>query len=443
MGYQLYSDCFMVDNKFISWGRLKHSYHNQILDLNGKFDKIPVQQEMLLAIGNGRSYGDEAYNDNGILINGMSLNKFINFDRETGTLTAECGITLEEILDVIVPAKWFLPVTPGTKYVTLAGAIANDVHGKNHHCVGSFGCFIEEFGLLRTNGEYLECSRIKNQEMFYATIGGMGLTGVIPWAKIKLLAIKSNVINSVSYKFNNLQEYFALNAELERKYTYTVSWIDCLAKGDKLGRGVFFVGEHSIRQDYIKTSQKKHNVFFNPPISLINNVSLRLFNNLYYNKAKNNVSSTTHYEPFFYPLDKILNWNRLYGSRGFYQYQMVVPFENAYDVIKEMLSLISKYNMGSFLAVLKTFGDKRSGGMMSFPRTGVTLALDFPNQQAKTLKLFKELDSIVLSANGAIYPAKDATMSKELFINGYKNLEEFIKYKDPGITSNLWRRVSP
>lgn len=407
-------------------------------DFDNKKDKASI-----LAIGSLRAYGDEAYNDNGVVINSLSLNKFINFDRKEGYLTAESGVTLCQILHLIVPCGWFLAVTPGTKYVTLAGAIANDVHGKNHHKEGSFGCFVEEFELIRSTGEILLCSKTQNSELFYATIGGMGLTGWITWAKIKLKPILNNTIITKAYKFANLEEYFSLNNVLAEKSTYTVAWVDCIASGSKMGRGMYFTGEHAGFNDtllHVKT--KKLNIPFELPISLINKFSLKALNFLYYKRPVKSSPHLIHYDKFFYPLDMISNWNRIYGRKGFYQYQCVIPPNNAYPALKELLQQINKKGMGSFLSVLKTFGDISSGGLMSFPRAGVTLALDFANTGRQTLELFQILDEIVVSAKGAIYPAKDARMSEKTFYASFPNTPEFIKHIDPKFSSNFWRRVS-
>jgi FAD/FMN-containing dehydrogenase len=429
--------------KFVSWGAVSPSKHLEFIDFSSRYNNLPYTDLNVLVCGNGRCYGDEAYNDGGMLLNGLSLNKFIEFDRDNGCLTAECGVTFEEILSLIVPVGWFLPVTPGTKFITLGGAVANDVHGKNHHRDGSFGCFVESFELLRSDGSRFVCSKEHNSEYFYATIGGLGLTGMILWVKFKLLAISNSAIITTAQKFSNLKEYFLLNSRLEFSNKYTVAWIDCAASQAKLGRGIYFTGEHA---GYLeKIPQQKHsNISFpiKSPISLMNKYSIKLLNELYYHRPVKSRPHTTHYDPFFYPLDAINNWNRIYGRKGFYQYQAVVPMENAETTIAEMLREISFSKMGSFLAVLKTFGDISSGGMMSFPRKGVTLALDFANTGVKTQQLFEKLDKITFAAQGAIYPAKDACMSSQMFVAGYDRLDEFRKYVDPKFSSNLWVRVN-
>ena len=424
-----------------SWGQLKEGGARKIDFLTGKPYHFDEEDALYLANGNLRSYGDEAFNSNGIIISTLNLNHFIHFDRANGILEVESGVLLEEILNLVVPCGWFLPVTPGTKYITVGGAIANDVHGKNHHKVGSFACFVESFTLQRSDGTVYDCSKESNSDYFYATIGGMGLTGIILRAKLKLLAINNHAIVTKAYKFRNLEHYMELNSELEQQSTYTVAWIDCLATGKNLGRGVYYTGEHAgYLQRLPPVNYNKRTFPFTPAKSLINGLTLKAFNTLYYNRPVTKVSQLVHYDPFFYPLDKLLNWNRIYGKKGFYQYQCVIP-NAASDAMREILRRISSSGNGSFLAVLKTFGSISSGGMMSFPRPGLALALDFANRGSRTLDLFRSLDDIVLTHGGAIYAAKDATQSKEVFESGYPQLNEFIKYIDPKFSSNLWRRL--
>jgi FAD/FMN-containing dehydrogenase len=427
-----------MESKFQSWGRIKPHNYKQLYHPNSYNLELPKNNLNNLVFGNGRSYGDIAYNNNGLLIVNRQLNHFIEFDRQNGILTAESGVTLYEILNLITGSGWFLAITPGTQFITLGGAIANDVHGKNHHKYGSFGNFVKEFELVRSDGQILNCSPNSNQEFFYATIAGLGLTGWITKVKIQLIPIQTQLINNTSIKFNNLEEYFQLNTELANKNTYTVAWVDCLSSN--IGRGIYYSGEHvEYNDNYINKNKRTINYVFKQNFSLINNLSLKIFNFLYYNKKINNHIS--HYQSFFYPLDSINNWNRIYGKKGFYQYQCVIPTGNDYIAIKEILKHIKKSNQGSFLAVLKTFGNIHSGGLLSFPRMGTTLALDFPNIDDRVQKLFKILDKIVFESNGAIYPAKDALMSPYLFHSGYQNLEKFLKYKDPKFNSNLWQRL--
>jgi FAD/FMN-containing dehydrogenase len=333
-----------------------------------------------------------------------------------------------------------LPVTPGTQLVTVGGAIANDVHGKNHHRVGSFGDHVCEISLQRTDDETIVCGPNLKREWFSATVGGIGLTGVILKASLQLRRVAGPWLHAETLPYQNLAKFFALADGSEEGWEHTVSWIDCISGGG--GRGIFMRGNPVEDHGYAEPQLKKLSVPFAPPVSLINRLTLRPFNTSYYLlKSARAGRSTAHYEKFFYPLDNILNWNRIYGPRGFYQYQSVVPREAGLYSVKAMLREIAKSGDGSFLAVLKTFGNRQSVGMLSFPQPGVTLALDFPNRGERTIKLFERLDAIVREAGGRIYPAKDARMPRDLFESGYPRLGEFMKYRDPGISSALSRRL--
>lgn len=430
-----------MSKKYVSWGR--YPFKNQKgVDLLWRDENLPVNSNFLPQ-GNARSYGDCCMNADGMVVSTHNLKHFISFDSATGIIRCEAGVLLKDILDVVEPQGWFLPVTPGTKYVSLGGAIANDVHGKNHHIAGTFGCHVRAFELLRSDGTRLVCTPEQNVEMFCATIGGLGLTGVMVWAEIQLKKVANSAINMETIKYDNLAEFFQLTAESDADYEYTVAWIDCLATGEHLGRGHFMRGNHAgaSQKRPVKRSLPLA-VPIDPPVSLINAFSLKLFNALYYNRQRTKKQfSTVHYDPFFYPLDGVKNWNRVYGPKGFLQYQFVVPVENSELAIKETLERISAANSGSFLAVLKVFGDRPSPGMLSFPRPGATLALDFPFQGEKTHTLFNQLDEVVVQAGGAIYPAKDAHMKPEHFRQYYPQAEAFKQFKDPNITSSFWQRV--
>lgn len=431
---------------FESWGRYPKASHTVLPVVSRtKLQALPKEQTVL-PFGLGRSYGDSCLNNGNIILDVSPLSYFLDFDETTGILRCEAGVSLDEILTVFVPRAWFLPATPGTRFVTVGGAIANDVHGKNHHCAGTFGCHVLRFGLLRSNGDNLECSPEKNKDLFSATIGGLGLTGLITWAEIKLKKIKNPLFDSETVKFANLDEFFAISEESESKYEYSVSWVDCLAKGASLGRGLFMRGNtnNEIDPKDIKARRALTVSFpFEAPSFLLNNLSIKAFNCLYYAKQqKREVAKTVHYEPFFYPLDAILEWKRMYGKRGFLQWQCVVPYAEGSDAIKEIFRMISDSGKGSFLAVLKTFGDIPSPGIMSFPRKGVTLALDFANDGRETFALLDRLDAVVRSVKGAIYPAKDARMSPETFEVSFPQLNKFKPYIDPKFSSSFWRRTT-
>ncbi len=392
--------------------------------------------------GNGRSYGDVCQNSSATLLFARGLNRFIQFDGSTGVLRCEAGVLLSEVLDLVVPRGWFLSVTPGTKFVTVGGAIANDVHGKNHHRAGSFGCHVRALELLRSDGSRITCTPTVNSEWFAATVGGLGLTGLITWAEIQLIPIASAYMTTEAHRFRNLDEFWSLGEKYEQQFSYTVAWVDCLAVGRSLGRGVYFIGEHAAEKKPSSSYRSKHrSVPIELPISIVNHASLALFNALYYNRPLSAQSKLEHYEPFFYPLDSIDKWNRIYGPKGFYQYQCVLPFANGKDGMETILKLIGQSGQGSFLAVLKTFGNIRSPGMLSFPRPGITLALDFPNKGEATHRLFSKLDQVVADSGGALYPAKDARMPGELFRSGFPAWAEFEKYCDPKFSSSFWRRV--
>lgn len=430
---------------YTPWSRLPMAPAQNIVQLQHR-PGLTLDQlsSPLLAFGKGRSYSDVCVNSGGTLISTKRLDRFIAFDPETGVLRCEAGVTFESILDLVVPYGWFIATTPGTQFITLGGAIANDVHGKSHHRDGSFGHQVRQLALLRSDGEEIRCDNQTNSDWLRATIGGLGLTGLIVWAEIQLTLIPGPWLQVKSHRYQNLDEFWDLNDSAAEDQRYRVAWIDCLAKGDTQGRGVFQSANHHAAPEAKPAPQSKNlTVPLTPPISLINNLSLRAFNALYYRQPVAPRGKPVHYRPFFYPLDAIQQWNRIYGRKGFYQYQCVVPPRQSADVISALLSAIAHSGQGSFLAVLKTFGEIEARGMLSFPRAGTTLALDFPNRGADTLKLFDALDSIVKDAGGALYPAKDARMPASLFQAGFPEWEAFAAFVDPAFSSNFWRRVTP
>jgi len=410
-------------------------------EVPARLRQIAADHGSTLAYGNGRSYGDSCLAASDQVLHMRSLDRFIQTDWQRGIVIAEAGVTLGEILAIAIPQGWFLPVTPGTQFATLGGAIANDVHGKNHHLRGTFGNHVRHFGLLRHDQELLTCSASENVELFAATIGGLGLTGVITWAEIQLMPIQSSQIDSTLVRFNSLSEFFSLSAELDHQHEYSVAWIDCLAKGANTGRGVFIVGDHARYGTLEVCERSKKQVPLTPPVSLINNLSLHAFNEAYWRvhpiqRTRKRVS----YDPFFYPLDSILHWNRIYGRKGFQQYQCVIPDIDAEKAMQELLVAIADSGQGSFLAVLKRCGDIKSPGLLSFPQAGTSLALDFP-QKAALIPLFKRLDAIVSDAGGRLYPAKDAHMSGDEFRKAYPEWEKLEALRDPTLMSHFWKRV--
>lgn len=428
-----------------SWGNL-YQANEQRYPLTFRGTGLPeVNESSLLAVGRRRSYGDVGVNDGGAVLDATGLSRFIHFDLDNGILRCEAGVTLWEVLRLIVPKGWFLPVTPGTSFVTIGGALANDVHGKNHHGAGSFGCFVRRFELRRSDGEVLECDPHQNADYFAATIGGCGLTGLITWVEFSLKKIVNPSLDVESIAYSSYAEFLSLSADSEQSHEYNVSWIDCLASGADTGRGVFLRANH-VETEFdlsapLVRSERTVPLLIGKGFPLVNQLSLAIFNRLYLFKNRGRTSRAEPFGQYFYPLDSLLNWNRIYGRRGFYQFQCVVPLDNS-QVIADVLGEISQSGQGSFLSVLKTMGDILSPGMISFPRPGVTLALDFPNRQAKTLALLSKLESMVVEAGGAIYPAKDAVMSGATFRQCYLRYEEFSKYIDPRFSSGFWRRVN-
>lgn len=399
----------------------------------------------LLPFGLGRSYGDSCLNEGGSLLDTSGLNRLIEFDSTSGLVRCEAGVSFADLLQQMVPRGWFLPVTPGTKFVTVAGAIANDVHGKNHHRAGCLGRHVERFELARSDGSRKICSRTENPELFAATVGGLGLTGVITWAELRLRSIPGPWIAREAVKFDRLDRFFDIAAESDERFEYTVAWIDCLARGKQLGRGIFYRGDHA---DGPTTSDRpglepRISVPVYAPRFLLNPASLRAFNALYYRRQRSAiVRDRVGYDPFFYPLDAIGGWNKLYGRRGFLQHQCVVPREGGREAIRELLARISAGGQGAFLTVLKHFGDLDSPGLLSFPFPGLTLALDLPNRGDATRELLDRLDEIVSRVGGRLYPAKDARMSPELFRKGFPEWRRFAELVDPAFSSSFWRRVT-
>ncbi|MDR5780156.1 FAD-binding oxidoreductase [Caballeronia sp. LZ065] len=434
-------------SELLSWGRYPrlpqtpHAAHWRD-QAHAQWRGVRETHGTTLAFGNGRSYGDVCLASSDHVFQTLALDRIISADWTRGIVRAEPGITFEQILDVAVPRGWMLPVTPGTKYVTLGGAIANDVHGKNHHVRGTFGRHVRAFGLARSDGTVLECSPDTNPEWFKTTIGGLGLTGLILWAEFALMPIRTSLIDVTSIRFGKLDEFFDLSEEYDAKHEYCVAWVDCASRGASLGRGLFMAGDHAIHGSLDVEARRKRSVPFTPPVSLINGLTLRAFNELYYRKQRKPVElSRVGYDGYFYPLDSLLEWNRIYGPSGFQQYQCVVPAATARDAVRAMLDRISSSGTGSFLAVLKRCGDIASPGLLSFPMEGTSLALDFPQHDARNAQLFAALDTLVREAGGRIYPAKDAHMSAADFRAAYPQWQQLESLRDPAMLSHFWKRM--
>lgn len=427
-----------------SWGRYPKLPQQAIYaDWTDQLSSLQATQlkDGFLPFGNGRSYGDSCLADSGTVLVMKGLNRFIRLDTESGVLRVEAGLTLGEILSVIVPRGWFLPVVPGTRLATVGGAIANDVHGKNHHVRGTFGNHISRLYLWR-DGQKIECSPTQNSELFCATIGGLGLTGVILEAEIALMPVANSQIDTITHRFDRLEDFFTLADRYDKSHEYGVAWIDCLRRGKGSGRGVYFAGNHAKYESEIITRQQQFTFPLTPPVSLVNRLSLKAFNELYWHaKPVRPATTRVPYLGYFFPLDGILHWNRMYGRAGFQQYQCVIPKVNAEGAMADILQAIASAHTGSFLAVMKQCGAIASPGLLSFPQEGTSLALDFPNVGKSTV-LFKRLDDITRAAGGRLYPAKDAHMSASDFQRAYPHWKQVEMLRDPAICSHFWRRVT-
>ncbi len=409
-----------------AWGRYPKIKCDRFKFYKGtNLKKILSSHNNLIPYGNGRSYGDSALSEN--IIDVKQKDYFINFEEESGLLHVQTGVLLSEILEHFVPKGWFLKVTPGTKHITVGGAIASDVHGKNHHVEGCFSECIQEFKIMFSDGKVVTCSKEATPELFKATCGGMGLTGVILDAKMYLKKINSQYIDQTTIKTTNLKETFNAFEEYSDK-PYSVAWIDCLAKGDEIGKCLLMVGDFRDDGKLDYKVKKQKSIPFNFPSFALNNWSVRVFNWLYYGKVKERVSKQrVDIDTFFYPLDAIGHWNRIYGKNGFTQYQFILPKETSYEGLEEILTAISKSGKGSFLAVLKLYG-KANNNWLSFPIEGYSLALDFKIEKG-LFGLLDKLDEIVVKYEGRIYLAKDVRVSRETFEKGYPQIDTFRQYR--------------
>ena len=421
-----------------SWGRFPA--HNQTVRAFAWRDQ-PLrphpQGAPILPRGLGRSYGDSCQVKNGELIDAAPLSRFIAFDSESGILRCEGGVSLQAVADFAVPRGWFPSVTPGTQFVTVGGAVANDVHGKNHPRFGSFGNHVRRLELLRSDGARFECAPDENPEWFRAVVGGLGLPGLITWAEIQLRRIDNPFLDAENIRMDSLADFFRLFAESEPDFEYPVAWIDCAGKAP--GRGWFFRANHSAGARGRVPSARRKTV---PPLpfSMVNGLTIPAFNFLL-RAAPRPPREVSHYRPFFYPLDSVLKWNRLYGPRGFLQWQCAVPPENGEAVLGEILARVAEHGVASPLTALKMFGEIRPAGLLSFPRPGPTLAMDFP-RRGRVMALLEKLDALAAEAGGAVYPAKDARMSGEMFRRFFPQWRELESFRDPAICSAFWARTT-
>lgn len=402
-----------------------------------------------IARGLGRSYGDAAVNGGGGVLDHSRLNRMISFNRETGVLECESGVSLAEILDTFVPRGFFLSVLPGTKFVTVGGAIANDVHGKNHHRDGTFSQFVDSFDLLTACGEVLTCTPDQNSDAFWATVGGIGLTGIILTARIRLQRVESAYVTVDYFRAHNIDEALAAMAESDDRYKYSVAWVDCLARGASLGRSVLMRGNHAGQsavpggEPYRIKSKFQKSVPFDFPGIALNPLAIRAFNEVFYRMHSTAEGKVVDYDSYFCPLDSIHHWNRMYGKRGFGQYQATFPLSNSGGLV-ELLEQISRSSMASFLAVLKRLGPA-GPGLLSYPSEGYTITLDIPMRR-DLIPALHELDRRVLDHGGRLYCAKDASTLPETFAAMYPGLDEFRAIKtrlDPEnvFSSTMARRL--
>lgn len=428
----------MSKTEIAGWGNYPKA-NAKIYEFSSEEGLIDCQAKLSpsIARGAGRSYGDASLSSS--LLSSSQLHRTLAFDLESGIFRCEGGKLLSDILDEIVPQGYFLPVTPGTKFVSIGGAIAADIHGKNHHVEGCFSNHVESFRLLKANGEIATCSRTENPNLFWATVGGMGLTGFILDASFRLKKIETTKIAKRTIKCPNLKSLIEALIQYEN-YTYSVAWIDCDTSGKNMGRSILNLGEHATAEQFansdssqFKTPKPLISIPFNLPNWTLNQFTVKTFNALYYGKEfKSDYESLSDFEPFFYPLDAIGKWNRLYGSNGFVQYQFVIPMQHADKGLHDIMKVITESGESSFLAVLKLFGEQNEG-WLSFPKRGVTLALDFRANE-RTFKLLDRLDKMVDGMDGRLYLAKDARMKADFFATGYPKLDQFkrlLKEIDP------------
>ncbi len=430
-----------MSDPYQSWGGLKAG-DVPILQPRSAAD-LKIPHGPWLAFGNGRSYGDSCFPANGTMIDMRGMNRVLNLDPASGVLRAESGLLLLDLLPHIIPHGWFLAVVPGTRFVTLGGAIANDIHGKNHHVKGTFGEHVRAFELWRSDGQKLLCSREQNADLFHATIGGMGLTGLITWVEIQLMRTPSPNVVQEALPLESLADFFRIAPASDATHAYSVAWLDSLAAGSKLGRGVLLRANHageSLLPAY--RGAPLVSMPFTPPVPLVNRWSLRAFNTFYRHRTLSKTGEQpVPYTSFFFPLDSVGGWNRLYGPGGLRQHQSVIPIAHAERVIATMIEETHRARHGSFLTVLKLFSDRPAVGLMSFPHAGATLTLDFPYLGARTNALLDRLDALTVNCGGRVNPYKDAHMSAATFAASFPQMKAFQAFMDPMARSQLAERV--
>lgn len=408
------------------WGNFPKINSQQVFPCNSEelIKIIKKFNSSCIARGMGRSYGDSSLALNSI--NLSKYNKIISFDSNSGLLVCESGATINQIIKYILEKGWFFPVIPGTKYVSIGGAISSDVHGKNHHQDGCISSFIKKITFIDPNYKLIECSKYLNPEYFKAICGGMGLIGIITQVEIQLIKIPSAYINEEIVECNNISELFE-NFEKNNNALYSVAWIDFFSFNKKNFKSIFMKGNFNKIKNYKNINDLKINVPFYMPSNLLNNKTISIYNKYNYYRSSKNPQKKLHLDKFFFPLDKIGNWNKIYGKNGFIQYQFVIPKTKGHEGLEEIFNLINSSKSKPFLSVLKLFGDENDN-YLSFPKKGWTLALDFKNNR-ETVNLINKLDQIILKFKGKIYLAKDSLMSEKLFKSTYDSWEKFYNFR--------------
>lgn len=440
---------FADDNTILSWGRtLRARHHAAALAWQDQAPRLlrdgAARHGSVLVRGMGRSYGDCGLNPEGALLLAAPLDHLIAFDPATRRLRAEAGVTIATLLRVLLPHGFFLPVVPGTSLVSLGGAVANDVHGKNHKSAGTFGRWVRAIGLLRSDGTEHVLTPEDTTGLFAATIGGIGLTGLIRWVEIEVMPVPGPAVETETIPYHSLAEGLALARTVDPAWTYDVAWVDCNSSGPALGRGLLMLGRHAAGRVPDTDVAPRFDVPLDAPSWLLNRHVSRAFSAAYFAMGCRGAGRTrlVHAAPYFFPLDGIGRWNRLYGGNGFFQHQCVLPWAAAADTLQAMLRALADAGDGCPLAVQKAFGDLPSPGMMSFPKPGVTFTLDLRNRGGETDRLLARLDALVRDAGGRLYPAKDARMDPATFREGYPQWERFAAFVDPAFSSAFWRRVT-
>ncbi|HEV3426772.1 MAG TPA: FAD-binding oxidoreductase [Paraburkholderia sp.] len=397
-----------------------------------------------LPCGGARGSADSSLSASGHVLPLHGLARFIDADWEQGIVRAEAGMTLGELIAITLPRGWMLPVIPGTQLATLGGALANDVHGRNHQLRGTFGRHVRRFSLLRSDRPAIECAADDQPDLFSATIAGLGLTGVIEWVEIQLMAVRSSHLNVTRMRFGNLDDFLALSRGRASTHEYGAAWVDCLARGNAPGRGIYVSGNHSTDGDLSLPAQRTRGLPFAPPAIVPNHgLAMRTFNALYYWRQRRGIE-LARVDPasFLSPLDKLRNGTRHNGNRAYQQHQYVLPEASARDALQAILQTIAAGGSGSYLAVLERCGALASPGLLSFPMRGVSLTLNFAQDARHNTALFARLAAIVAEARGRQFPATHAQMNRNHFRSAYPAWQELERHRDPALMSRFWKRIT-